>query len=644
MEGRRESMITRKPVPSTTVLPVGDGYHVVNPIEMDTRINGPDNSAFDVRTRGSMLWALFWDSMLVLPGVAFLVYGILVAINAGKDITEKPIPTLMSASGYGPTIFPIAFAAVAANVLKSYAAWKLERGISLLHLEYLLSSRTVFSAFTAPFSLKTINLLVPLLMGLWALSPLGGQAALRVMRVVPSTASEPHDFQLLEFMSAFPHGGPRSAAGAELLPAATGAFSAALSSPMSIKTAPRDVFGNVKIPMVEVYQASDSIQGDADGWFAVDSLPDVDGVRYSSIAGLPLTSRDDLSQRANYSLTVDTSYLYTECTVSHTTGTDLGEWVEIRNQTISSSMAFYNEMTLVMTYGNLHTVFSDTPLEMIFVSWTSEAITNATCSFTMSYVQAELACHNADCEAVRVRPVPRAANVTVQTVLDSIDPDGGRNMGIPPAPAFFTSFVQASLTYWDNMWRTDQYSTPIEYYLTNPASPYSAAPAEGSTWRGSDIYPIGDVLFSRRFTQLINTFWIASIAPFAAGGGLTFNSSVAAGAPWDPISTGPRVATIQGTVTPDVLVMRPDTAWLAVLLTSAAVMLAAAVAAAVLGAMREGPDVLDRATSFLAYEQRAGGLVRADTADAAAWKRQQVRLGREPRVVSTEDSGGWMKG
>ncbi|KAH6686387.1 hypothetical protein F5X68DRAFT_15643 [Plectosphaerella plurivora] len=640
MEGRRESMITRKPVPSATVQPVGAGYHIVNPVETDTRINGQDNAILESRTRGSVLWSLFWDSVLVIPGVAFLVYGILVAVNAGKDITEKPIPALRSASGYGPTIFPIAFAAVAANVLKSYAAWKLERGISLLHLEYLLSSRTVFSAFMAPFSLRTWNVLVPLLLALWALSPLGGQAALRVMTVVPSTASEAHSFQWLEFMSRFPHGGPGSSAGADLMPPAAGAFSAALSSPMSIKTAPRDVFGNVKIPMVEVYQASDKTEADAEGWYVVDSLPDDDGVRYSSIAGLPLTSQDDLSQKANYSLTIDTSYLYTTCSVSHTTGTGLADWVEMRNKTITSSRTFYNERTLVLSYGNVHTMFSDTPLEMIFTSWTSQAITNATCSFSMSYVQAELSCHVAECEATRLRSVPRAANVTVQTVLDGLNPDGERNLGIAPQADFFTSFVEASLTYWEKEWRTDQYSTPIEYYFTNPASPYSAARTGDSTWRGADIYPIGDALFSYRFSQLLNTFWIVSIAPFAASSGLTFNATLAAATEWVPLMT-PRVANAVGTMTPDILVMRPHTAWLVVLLVSAAVMTAAAVAGATLGALREGPDVLERATSFLAYEQRAGGLVRADTADAAAWKRQQVRL---PRAVSSGNDAGWMKG
>lgn len=149
MEGPLDRNIARKPVPSATVHHVGAGYQMVDS-EPDVQINSQHISTLEGRTRSSKLKTLFWDLVLVLPGVAFLVYGILVAANAGNPISHSPIPMLTDASRYGPTIFPIAFAAVAANVLKSIAAWKLEKGISLLHLEYLLSSRTVFSAFTTP--------------------------------------------------------------------------------------------------------------------------------------------------------------------------------------------------------------------------------------------------------------------------------------------------------------------------------------------------------------------------------------------------------------------------------------------------------------------------------------------------------------
>lgn len=461
------------------------------------------------------------------------------------------------------------------------------------------------------------------------------------MTVTPSSASAPHDFQWLEYMSRFPHDGPRSSAGIEYLPAAAGGFAAALSSPMSVKMAPRDVFGHVKIPMVEVYEASDDVQADANGWYAVNDLQDdKDAIRYSSIAGLPMTSQDGLSQRANYSVTIDTSYMYTTCTVSHTTGADLGDWVKVRNKTITSGMSFYNEMTLVMGFNNIHNMYSDTPLEMFFTSWTSKAITNATCSFNMSYVQADVACYGSECEAVRLRPIERPANVTVLTVLDGLGPDNTRHLGIPPTPAFFTSFVQASLTYWEPDWGTKQYSTPIEYYFTNPGSPYSARMIEPAGWRGADIYPIGDVLFSRRMTQLVNTFWIASITPATVGAGLTFNKTLATDTEPDLSSPSVLVGNAVGSVTPDAPVMRPDPAWLAVLLASSGVMLAAAVAAAALGMLREGPDVLDRATSFLAYEQRAGGLVRAESAaDAEAWKRQLVRLG----TGGPGEPKGWAK-
>src|SRR5690242_844426 len=49
---------------------------------------------------------------LVAPPVLFLVYAILVFYHTGQRIDVEPVPSLRNAARYGPTVFPIAFAAV----------------------------------------------------------------------------------------------------------------------------------------------------------------------------------------------------------------------------------------------------------------------------------------------------------------------------------------------------------------------------------------------------------------------------------------------------------------------------------------------------------------------------------------------------
>lgn len=58
--------------------------------------------------------------------------------------------------------------------------------------------------------------------------------------------------QYLEFESQFPHTGPiAGASGPEVLPAAFGLFPATLTSPPELKASSQDLFGYIKIPMIE---------------------------------------------------------------------------------------------------------------------------------------------------------------------------------------------------------------------------------------------------------------------------------------------------------------------------------------------------------------------------------------------------------
>jgi hypothetical protein len=83
------------------------------------------------------------------------------------------------------------FTAIVGRFLTSLAAWRLECGVEVAAVEYLAGSRTVFGTISTPFRLKLLHRTLPVLLVLWSLSPLGGQASLRVVYPGPMNYTVP---------------------------------------------------------------------------------------------------------------------------------------------------------------------------------------------------------------------------------------------------------------------------------------------------------------------------------------------------------------------------------------------------------------------------------------------------------------------
>lgn len=149
---------------------------------------------------------------------------------------------------------------------------------------------------------------------------------------------------------------------------------------------------------------------------------------------------------------------------------------------------------------------------MNFRSFTDQALTNATCVMRQTYVEADAFCQATDCEAKRIRNSTLPHNATDLLLMD-LDSCAAGMQG------FLDGFVKsAEFMALYTTTTTDPYSIPIEFYFNNPDSPYSASYDSHFRWRGADIYPVADQLFSERFSQLWNTWWLSMIAPFAVTG------------------------------------------------------------------------------------------------------------------------------
>lgn len=528
------------------------------------------------------------DALLIIPSICFIVYGMMALQNNGKPIDEGPVPALRMAATYSPTIFPIAFAAVAANLLKAAAGWKMERGVTVLSLEYLLSCRTVFSAVTTPFTLRRANMLVPFFVAFWAMSPLGGQAALRIMEMIPSQVSEPYPFEYLEFMSVFPRSSPVSSAGSSLMPSIQGTFISALSSSEEVKIGPRDAFGNVKIPMLEHYPPTTT--ADPEGWYNIGlNGSDI----WSAIMGIPVATQGGFSRGQNYSFTMNTSYMNADCSVRRGQAMNLGNWSKYMNKT-----GLYNTgRILIIRPAGVRNIISKTPMDLILEAYylPNEITTNATCVITTTHAEVDVTCQGPVCGSRRIRRTEKPENMTVRTVLDGIAAEGSQKL-VPAGVlnAFMETLVRITQTPWEaqGMGMYKPFPSPLETYFTHPNAPFSA-PGIGN-WNGTDIYEVGDVVFSQRLSQLLNTFWLSSVASLNISGNFNFQTHRMLLGVENTI-----VQNVSGTRTPDRLVIRVNGLWISTLFIASAVMLASGVAASVFGCLRRGPDVLDRATFFL---------------------------------------------
>jgi hypothetical protein len=85
------------------------------------------------------------------------------------------------AANLGPTVFPIAFAVIVRRMLREGARWRAQRGAPLGALEELLGSASLFGTVETQFLLRSCTFTGVLLFVLWALSPVGGQASLRLV-------------------------------------------------------------------------------------------------------------------------------------------------------------------------------------------------------------------------------------------------------------------------------------------------------------------------------------------------------------------------------------------------------------------------------------------------------------------------------
>lgn len=528
-------------------------------------------------SRSTITRALIDFAMLIVP-IYFLSFGLLVYSAreqpADQVLNGQLAARLSEIAKVNGTVFPIVFAAIASNFLRALAAFRLEKGASVLQLDHLLNSRSPFSALTTAYSLKTANLTTLLLIILWVLSPIGGQASSRVVGTGPLYSNVTHNFTYLAFMSDFTNQGVGSAS-ANLLEPINAIFESAISSSFSL-TSPQDLSGNVKIPYYEYLNASSN---SGSTWRQV---PDDDSVPWSSLTGLPILG---LPSNGTSRFVLSTGYMLPDCKVS------IGDapsfvitYLELRHWMYWSGGNFAINVTGLGNGGFNNDSFIFTSLSDSGSS--RPVLTNANCTTKMSYVMVQVECSGHTCRSLAVKPSTELPSHNLRpckeptcTPLDGAGQEGTSFL------SFFANLVNSTNQH-ANCDTVSCIPSIIEGYLANPQNPFPLS---------STPIAISDQLMSQRLGQILNTYWIDSIAPFAVSGNFTMPAESTASYNLATYNVDSSIATIETYVT----VITCDTLWFAALILISTLLLLIGIATGVLNMRRRGPNILDSFSTLI---------------------------------------------
>ena len=169
-----------------------------------------------------------------------------------------------------------------------------------------MTSQSVAGTVENQIVLQRLTFVGVNLLFLWALSPLGGQASLRLMaRHDRHTSSETK----LRYVTTEPGGAmwglSSTYSGSGKFGDAAALYTAALLAPFETKTGPVDPWGNVKIPRLE---SLDNTDNNAEGWKTIARTMRPEN--YSSLVGLPIVGLPD-NKTSNFN--IESTYLTLDC-------------------------------------------------------------------------------------------------------------------------------------------------------------------------------------------------------------------------------------------------------------------------------------------------------------------------------------------
>lgn len=427
-----------------------------------------------------------------------------------------------------------------------------------------MASQSVWGTVESQIVMQRISLVGANLLFLWALSPLGGQASLRLMY---RDNQIDHASAKLRYLTTGP-------AAAVFIPSTIGTtkgkfseagslYNAALLAPQTDKLGPRDIWGNVKIPSLEAL--STSLQ-DSDGWIDIPSKfasPEM----YASLVGVPIAG---LPKDARSNFTLEYNYLTVTCgeferhlypgthgtddptatnytvlnqmipgrvwynktlsdlhpfdprkgTASFLIDTPIGMWApnimglrdnvsEVFQGRLDASLGFINESKISIEEINTPRILTFASVYGISENQNYQGLNVVNCSLFQRHVEALVQCNGEQCATSKLRKSRTDTRPNALTAFEH--------------SSTFEYFAQEFPT----AIKFNAGSSPTERFMAN-TSGFPYVQQAGNT-NGRDIYvDLADVspeLLSRRLSLVLNSYYQLSTQSSGYFGGLTTNLS-----------------------------------------------------------------------------------------------------------------------
>ena len=362
-------------------------------------------------------------------------------------------------------------------------------------LEQLLDSRTLGEAFITPLKLRVLNREALMVIFLWALSPLGGQASLRVVDTVhrPNTTDELFTYINYDTKYLMITGSDSWKDDIDVVKAI---FTTSLLSSPDIRQSPYDAWDNFKVPLIERGEQPLNTSS----WMSVQELGYPDDAFYSSLVGIPVGSVTDSKNPpdlygtdTNYTLSTHTKYMNLSCGELN-----LNSTIEDNRSALSDELDWTvaeSSTGLLIRTDNRSRNEHDARVVYFQAQNAKKNAVSTTCNLTTTLVEVKSSSFGTAWQADSIR----------YSGQDSQSPlDRSKNV----SDSFFMDFVNATVP------QQQSTASAIEWYLYNPTDAFNVS--------HSGHYPnystVSSQDFSTRLTQLINTYYLASIAPAAVSG------------------------------------------------------------------------------------------------------------------------------
>jgi hypothetical protein len=419
------------------------------------------------------------------------------------------------------------------------------------------------------------------MVAVWLLSPLGGQASLRVLTLEDQSLVSSATFNYTQIGGSLLSVGYGGSGQSTPLVVAQATFQTAIMSSAASKQAATDIWGNVKIPLIEQYEIASPDHND---WFSTNS----GNTTYASLLGIPMLGTN--KSRTSYDMHLEAKYMYFNCAWSSYIPTPQYhyDWMGLNSTLddpqISSSSAENDEESQTRNHTSLATLRPRTGQV-----WSD--IGQASCTVTTSYVEVKVTCSNLSSDS-NVSTAATTACSTTQVRRSQLDHPPAAQNYLDDEAGMGWALVVSHLTTVFSRSSEQGTQTPFDLYMQHPDNVLTSTDFNPVT--GTDSVNMTSSVLSTRLSQMVNTLHWALSAPYAIPGGVEAIGYIAT-----------PTATSDGTQTVREQVMVCHYPWLVAVCLASGVMILASLIPSVMRAMLvRGPGLLLNISSLATRDNK----------------------------------------